>query len=71
MNTSAETHGAALEQARTTIANHSAAVDREGAFPSASIEALKAAGLLAWGRKPVNRIRLRLVMYYNCDNAGV
>jgi alkylation response protein AidB-like acyl-CoA dehydrogenase len=46
MNTTAETYEAALERACTTIANNSAAVDRDGLFPSASIEALKAAGLL-------------------------
>ena len=46
MNTSAESYEAALEQACATIANNAPAVDRDGVFPSASIEALKEAGLL-------------------------
>jgi alkylation response protein AidB-like acyl-CoA dehydrogenase len=46
MNTTAKTYEAALEQACTTIANNSAVVDRDGVFPSASIEVLTAAGLL-------------------------
>jgi alkylation response protein AidB-like acyl-CoA dehydrogenase len=46
MNTTAQTYEAALEQACTTIANNSAAVDRDGIFPSASIEALRASGLM-------------------------
>lgn len=46
MNTTAETYEAALEQACSAIANNSAAVDRDGVFPSASIEALRTKGLL-------------------------
>ena len=46
MNTSAESYEAALEQACATIANNAPAVDRDGVFPSASIEALKEAGLV-------------------------
>jgi len=46
MNTSAESYEAALEQACATIANNAPAVDRDGAFPSASIAALKDAGFL-------------------------
>lgn len=46
MNTAAETHDVALEQACAPIANEATAVDRDGSFPSGSIEALKAAGLL-------------------------
>lgn len=46
MNATAETYEAALQQACSAIANNSAAVDRDGIFPSASIEALRAKGLL-------------------------
>jgi alkylation response protein AidB-like acyl-CoA dehydrogenase len=47
MNTNAETYEAALERVcTTTIARTAAAVDRDGSFPSESIEALKLAGLL-------------------------
>src|ERR1035438_821924 len=46
MNTTTETYEAVLEQACTIIANNAAVVDCDGSFPSASIEALKAAGLL-------------------------
>lgn len=42
-----ETYEAALERiCATTIAENAAAVDRAGAFPTASIEALRSAGLL-------------------------
>ena len=47
MNTTAETHEAAIERVcRTTIAETAAAVDHNGSFPTKSIEALKSAGLL-------------------------
>jgi len=46
MNTSAENYEAALEQACATIANTAAHVDRDGIFPSTSIETLREAGLL-------------------------
>jgi alkylation response protein AidB-like acyl-CoA dehydrogenase len=47
MNPKPETHEAALERICTTIIAETApAVDREGSFPSRSIEALSAAGLL-------------------------
>jgi alkylation response protein AidB-like acyl-CoA dehydrogenase len=47
MNTNAETCEAALERICTTIiAGTAAAVDRDGSFPSQSIEALRSAGLL-------------------------
>jgi alkylation response protein AidB-like acyl-CoA dehydrogenase len=46
MNTAAESHEAALERACSAIANEATAVDRDGSFPSGSIEALKAGGLL-------------------------
>ena len=46
MATIAQTYQSALEGACVTIAAHAVAVDREGAFPAASIDALKSAGLL-------------------------
>jgi alkylation response protein AidB-like acyl-CoA dehydrogenase len=46
MNTTTDTYEASLERACTTIANNATAVDRDGLFPSASIEALNSAGLL-------------------------
>jgi alkylation response protein AidB-like acyl-CoA dehydrogenase len=46
MNTTAETYEAALEQACATIANNSSAVDRDGTFPSASIDALRASRMM-------------------------
>jgi alkylation response protein AidB-like acyl-CoA dehydrogenase len=46
MNTSAGSHEAALERACATIASNAEAVDRDGVFPSASIEALREARLL-------------------------
>jgi alkylation response protein AidB-like acyl-CoA dehydrogenase len=46
MSTTAETYESALEKACSAIANNAVAVDRDGAFPSTSIEALKSAGLL-------------------------
>jgi alkylation response protein AidB-like acyl-CoA dehydrogenase len=47
VNTTSETYEAALERACATIASHAAAVDRDGTFPTESIEALRSAGLLA------------------------
>src|SRR4051812_2306950 len=47
MNPTTETYQQALERiCTTTIAESARAVDRERAFPSASIEGLKAVGLL-------------------------
>jgi alkylation response protein AidB-like acyl-CoA dehydrogenase len=46
MSTTTETYESALEKACSAIANNAIAVDRDGVFPSASIEALKIAGLL-------------------------
>ena len=47
MNTTPETFEAAIERVcSTTIAQTAAAVDRDGSFPTQSIEALKSAGLL-------------------------
>ena len=46
MATTAQTYQSALEGACATVAAHAAAVDREGVFPAASIDALKSAGLL-------------------------
>ena len=47
MNIAAETFDTALERiCSTTIAENAVAVDREGCFPEASIEALRSAGLL-------------------------
>ena len=46
MSTTAETYESALEKACSAIAHNAVAVDRDGVFPSESIEALKAAGLL-------------------------
>ena len=47
MNTTAETYAAALERVcTTTIAEAAATVDRDSSFPTESIDALKAAGLL-------------------------
>jgi alkylation response protein AidB-like acyl-CoA dehydrogenase len=47
MSTSAETYEAALERACTTcVAVAASNVDRDGVFPTKSIEALTAAGLL-------------------------
>jgi len=47
MNTTAESYQAALDRVcRTTISETAAAVDRDGAFPTESIQALKSAGLL-------------------------
>jgi alkylation response protein AidB-like acyl-CoA dehydrogenase len=46
MSTTAETYEAALEKACSAIAHNAVAVDRDGVFPSASIEALETAGLL-------------------------
>lgn len=47
MTTTAETYASTLERLCTeSVAPHAAAVDRDGAFPSESIRALAAAGLL-------------------------
>ena len=44
--TTIETYEAALERACATVAENAAVVDRDGSFPTKSIEALKSAGLL-------------------------
>lgn len=46
MSTTAQSYDPALERACTTIAEHAAAVDRDAAFPTESIAALRSAGLL-------------------------
>ena len=46
MNAPLEAHEPALERACTTIAASAPAVDRDGSFPSESIQALTSAGLL-------------------------
>ena len=46
MSTVSITYDAALERACATIAEHATAVDRDGTFPTTSVNALKAAGLL-------------------------
>jgi alkylation response protein AidB-like acyl-CoA dehydrogenase len=46
MNTTAETYEAALERVATAIAETAPTVDRDGSFPTQSLEALRAAGLL-------------------------
>src|SRR5215831_18588297 len=47
MNTTAESYEAALNRVcRTTIAENAPVVDRAGAFPTTSIQALRSAGLL-------------------------
>jgi alkylation response protein AidB-like acyl-CoA dehydrogenase len=46
MNTSFDTYQEPLDRVCATIAAGAAAVDREGSFPDASIEALRSAGLL-------------------------
>lgn len=46
MSTDSITYDAALERACATIAEHATAVDRDGTFPTTSVNALKAAGLL-------------------------
>src|SRR5947208_1556107 len=47
MNPTSETYDAALERiCSTTIAENAATVDRDGSFPTESIEALRSAGLL-------------------------
>lgn len=46
MSTTPQTHDAALERACTIVAEHAVAVDRDAAFPTESIAALRSAGLL-------------------------
>jgi alkylation response protein AidB-like acyl-CoA dehydrogenase len=55
MTGTAQTYEAALELiCTTTVAAHAPAVDREGSFPSESIEALRSAGLLGALSSPEN-----------------